>query len=86
MEFDLESAHLNLLAVDPIFRRRGIARSLLSWLEKSAKTAGILEITLEVRTMNTGAQNSIGSSDLANINTYDTITSRLTERRSLPTV
>ena len=56
MEFDLESAHLNLLAVDPIFRRRGIAHSLLSWLEKSAKTAGIFEITLEVRTMNTGAQ------------------------------
>ena len=56
MEFGLESAHLNLLAVDPSFRRRGIARALLDWLEQSARTGGIFEVTLEVRATNTGAQ------------------------------
>ncbi len=57
MQFDLERAHLNLLAVDPSMRRQGIARKLLRWLEKTADVAGLQRITLEVRARNTGARN-----------------------------
>ncbi len=56
MEFGLDRAHLVLLAVEPRLRRRGLARRMLHWLEKSARTAGIGEIDLEVRADNTGAR------------------------------
>lgn len=56
MEFGLERAHLVLLAVEPKLRRHGLGRRLLRWLEKSARTAGIGEIDLEVRADNTGAR------------------------------
>ena len=49
------SAHLNLLAVKPRFRRRGIAGQLLRWLEASCGVAGIGHIALEVRQNNQGA-------------------------------
>ena len=52
MEFNERHAHLNLLAVSPEFRRKGIARMLLEWLEKSAMVAGIEQISLEVRAQN----------------------------------
>lgn len=52
MEFSDEDAHLSLLAVQPQFRRIGVARTLLSWLEASAMVAGIVRITLEVRAQN----------------------------------
>ena len=55
MEFGIERAHLVLLAVAPRVRRRGVARRILCWLEKSATTAGTREITLEVRSGNRGA-------------------------------
>ena len=45
----MSSAHLNLLAVDPAHRRRGIARRLLTWLEESALTAGTFTVGLELR-------------------------------------
>ncbi|MDE0177149.1 MAG: GNAT family N-acetyltransferase [Gammaproteobacteria bacterium] len=56
MEFGLDRAHLVLLAVEPRLRRRGLARRMLRWLEKSARTAGIGEIDLEVRADNSGAR------------------------------
>ncbi|MCE2460117.1 MAG: GNAT family N-acetyltransferase [Pseudomonadales bacterium] len=56
MEFGLDRAHLVLLAVEPGLRRRGLARRMLRWLEKSALAAGIAEIDLEVRADNTGAR------------------------------
>ena len=56
MEFGLERAHLVLLAVAPRLRRRGVARQILAWLEKSADTAGVGEISLEVRAGNHGAR------------------------------
>ena len=56
MEFGLDRAHLVLLAVEPGLRRCGLARRMLRWLEKSARTAGIGEIDLEVRADNTGAR------------------------------
>jgi len=49
MQFADESAHLNLLAVAPSQRRRGIARALINWLEETARTAGTFTIGLELR-------------------------------------
>ena len=51
-----QRAHLNLLAVAPSFRRHGIARTLLEWLEETALVAGIANISLEVRAQNGGGR------------------------------
>jgi ribosomal-protein-alanine N-acetyltransferase len=56
MQFHDEHAHLNLLAVDPSWRRFGIGRQLLEWLEETALVGGIFTITLEVRAGNAGAR------------------------------
>jgi len=55
MRYSDDVAHLNLLAVDPAHRRRGIARSLMAWLEESALTAGTFIIGLELRALNEAA-------------------------------
>ena len=49
-------AHLDLLAVAPTYRRAGVGRQLLEWLEKCAVVAGIFKVALEVRAENEGAQ------------------------------
>lgn len=56
MKFGDDQAHLFLLAVRPDFRRTGIGRSMMEWLEKSCRTAGIQAIRLEVRASNRGAR------------------------------
>lgn len=56
MRYGDDVAHLNLLAVDPAHRRRGIARRLVTWLEESALTAGTFIIGLELRAENREAQ------------------------------
>lgn len=56
MRYGDESAHLDLLAVAPPFRRAGLGRRLVEWLEQCAVTAGIFRVTLEVRAGNRGAQ------------------------------
>lgn len=56
MYFRDESAHLNLLAVDPAYRLLGIGRNLVEWLEESARVAGTFVISLEVRAGNGGAR------------------------------
>lgn len=56
MRFGDIHAHLFLLAVQPEFRRQGIGRLLMQWLEKSCRTAGIRQIRLEVRASNLGAR------------------------------
>lgn len=56
MRYGDDVAHLNLLAVDPAHRRRGIARRLVTWLEESALTAGTFVIGLELRAQNLEAQ------------------------------
>ncbi|NJN48459.1 MAG: GNAT family N-acetyltransferase [Candidatus Competibacteraceae bacterium] len=61
MRFRLEEAHLLLLAVDPLCRQRGIGRQLVDWLEKSARTAGITTIYLEVRADNQAARAFYGA-------------------------
>ena len=55
MQFADDSAHLNLLAVRPQYRRRGIARQLLSWLHETAVTAGTFVIALELRATSAAA-------------------------------
>jgi ribosomal protein S18 acetylase RimI-like enzyme len=49
------SAHISLLAVSSRSRRQGIATSMVGWITKSCKVAGISCIRLEVRLGNTGA-------------------------------
>ena len=52
MRYADDVAHLNLLAVAPAHRRRGIARRMVSWLEETALTAGTFIIGLELRAGN----------------------------------
>jgi ribosomal protein S18 acetylase RimI-like enzyme len=56
MQFLDEHAHLNLLAVEPGYRRFGVGRQLIEWLEKTARAGGIFAIKLEVRASNMGAR------------------------------
>ncbi|HEU4618886.1 MAG TPA: ribosomal protein S18-alanine N-acetyltransferase [Gammaproteobacteria bacterium] len=56
MEFLDEHAHLNLLAVHPGYRRRGVGVRLIEWLESSARTAGTFLVRLELRASNDGAR------------------------------
>ncbi|MEK6246278.1 MAG: GNAT family N-acetyltransferase [Pseudomonadota bacterium] len=52
MDFGDERAHLVLLAVQPMQRRRGIGRRLVEWLLESALTAGMASVHLELRADN----------------------------------
>src|SRR3989304_8450049 len=56
MRYGDNDAHLDLLAVAPRYRRAGVARRLLEWLEKCAVVAGIFNVALEVRAGDQGAQ------------------------------
>jgi ribosomal-protein-alanine N-acetyltransferase len=55
MRYGDDVAHLNLLAVDPAHRRRGVARKIMMWLEETALTAGTFIIGLELRATNEAA-------------------------------
>ena len=56
MQYGDDAAHLVLLAVQPTFRRTGIGRQLVAWLEDTARVAGTFTIRLEVRSGNTAAR------------------------------
>jgi len=56
MEFLDRHAHLALFAVAPAYQGRGVGRSLLEWLEATARTAGTFHIELEVRAANVAAR------------------------------
>jgi ribosomal-protein-alanine N-acetyltransferase len=56
MGFGEDAAHLNLLAVEPRFRRAGLGRRMVRWLEESAMVAGTFEVSLEVRAGNAVAR------------------------------
>jgi len=56
MHYASDSAHLNLLAVAPNYRRQGIGRQLMAWLEETASVAGTFLIRLEVRERNLAAR------------------------------
>jgi ribosomal-protein-alanine N-acetyltransferase len=51
----LDEAHLSNIAVDPLFRRRGIGRFILEKVIESVKKMGARFLTLEVRVSNTNA-------------------------------
>jgi len=52
-----DEAHLGNLAVDPGYRRKGIARALLDDLLTAARSHGVRRVTLEVRESNSIARN-----------------------------
>ena len=56
MRYGEDDAHLDLLAVAAPYRRTGIGRQLLEWLERCAVVAGLSRVALEVRAGNKGAQ------------------------------
>ena len=56
MRYGDDDAHLELLAVAAPYRRVGVGRQLLEWLEQCAVVAGIFSVALEVRAGNEGAQ------------------------------
>jgi ribosomal-protein-alanine N-acetyltransferase len=56
MRYGDDDAHLDLFAVAPGYRRLGVGRQLLQWLEKCAVVAGTFQIALEVRANNGAAQ------------------------------
>jgi len=56
MRFAQESAHLNLLAVQPEWQRQGCGRRLIEWLLASADVAGIRCVNLELRSGNAVAR------------------------------
>lgn len=56
MQYLETSAHLLLFAVAPGWRRSGLGRELVAWLESCAQVAGTFEIHLEVRASNTGGR------------------------------
>ena len=56
MDFGDERAHLVLLAVQPVQRRRGIGRRMVEWLLESAVTAGMASVHLELRADNEAAR------------------------------
>jgi ribosomal protein S18 acetylase RimI-like enzyme len=55
MSYSEDSANLDLLAVKIRYRRRGIGRQIVEWLEVVARTAGIANIFVQVRKLNRGA-------------------------------
>ncbi|WP_455210121.1 GNAT family N-acetyltransferase [Kaarinaea lacus] len=56
MHYGATEANLNLLAVVPDYRRTGIGKLMVQWLEKSALTAGIDVVYLQCRAVNVAAQ------------------------------
>ena len=70
MKYGDEEAHLLLLAVDARRRRKGVGSALMSWLEATARTAGLGVIRLETRRSNLAAQafyNRLGYREIARV-------------------
>ena len=55
MTYREDSANLDLLAVKKLYRRRGVGTQVVQWLEKVARTAGIMSIFVQVRKTNVSA-------------------------------
>jgi ribosomal-protein-alanine N-acetyltransferase len=73
MRYGDDIAHLNLLAVDPTHRRKGIGSRLIRWLEETATTAGTFVIGLELRASNGSAlkfYTKLGYRELGRISGY----------------
>ena len=55
MSYGEGEARLNLFAVDPDYRRKGVGTRLVQWLEKTVLVNGSGVVYLEARSENTGA-------------------------------
>jgi ribosomal-protein-alanine N-acetyltransferase len=55
MSYGEDDAHVLLFATQPRCRRQGVGSALLSWLEATARVAGLGKIHLEARADNAGA-------------------------------
>ena len=56
MKYHDDEAHLLLLAVRADAGRRGIGSALVTWLEQSARVAGVGQVVLEARLANAAAR------------------------------
>jgi ribosomal-protein-alanine N-acetyltransferase len=56
----LDELHIQSVAVDPGFRRKGVAKTLLQHVLEEARAAGVSSATLEVRASNTAARDLYG--------------------------
>ena len=73
MKLNPTTADIVLLAVDRSVRRKGIGRSIIEWLERLAKVAGIERVSLEVRLNNLVAQrfyHSLGFYEIGQLSNY----------------
>jgi ribosomal protein S18 acetylase RimI-like enzyme len=73
MHYGATEANLNLLAVLPEYRRMGIGKLMVQWLEKSALTAGVDVVYLQCRAVNVTAQQfylKLGYRKLRNLPEY----------------
>jgi len=57
MSYAERHAHLLLLAVRPQQRRKGVASAIVSWLDLTARVAGVERILVECRRSNDAARN-----------------------------
>lgn len=55
-QFGSSRVHLALIGVAEGYRRSGVGRRLVAWVEESAVVAGLFEIRLEVRSVNQPAR------------------------------
>ena len=55
MTYGDDTANLDLLGVKPRYRRRGVGRQIVDWLEGVALTAGVVSVFVQVRKLNHGA-------------------------------
>jgi ribosomal protein S18 acetylase RimI-like enzyme len=55
-QFGAETVHLALLGVEVAYRRNGIGRQLVKWVEDTAVIAGLFMVRLEVRSTNHSAR------------------------------
>jgi ribosomal protein S18 acetylase RimI-like enzyme len=55
-QFGNDSVHIALLGVAEGYRRQGVARRLIAWVEESAVVAGLFHVRLEVRQINRSAR------------------------------
>lgn len=73
IKLDSTTADIVLLAVDRSVRRKGIGRSIIDWLERLARVAGVERVYLEVRLNNLVAQRfyrSLGFSEVGKLSNY----------------
>jgi len=60
-------AHLVLLAVEKSWRNQGVGRELLNWQIRAAQTAGLADMSLEVRAANREAQSFYFAADFQKV-------------------